>query len=472
MPHIRIFRHYLHTPYLVMAAVETVVLFGCAFLGFLTRNEELPPFYDYFWAATVFALAQVVTMVAMGVYESRVREGYTGMMLRTAVAMFLLGSMFIAILSYFVPNLAMGRGVLMFSIIEGFIIISLLRWGSSHLISEDTLKKNVLVLGAGQRALKIATRMRRRSDRRAFRLHGFAQIDNSEDVVSTRGGELVELDCALPEYCDRYNIDEIVVAVDERRRNTDAGGGLPLEELLNCRLSGIEVVDIQAFIEREAGKLDVDLLHPSWIVFSDGFVAHSWRYATKRIFDLAISLVALLFVWPIMLLTTIAIYVDSGFRGPILYRQTRVGLDGKPFKVMKFRSMRTDAEQDGQAVWASKDDPRITRVGAIIRKTRIDELPQLANVLLGDMSFVGPRPERPEFVEELDEAIDYYDHRHRVKPGITGWAQLCYPYGASVEDSKEKLQYDLYYLKNHSILLDMIILLQTVEVVLIGDGAR
>jgi len=455
-----------------MAAVETVVLFGCAFLGYLTRNGEMPPFYDYFWAATVFALAQVVTMVAMGVYESRVREGYTGMMLRTAVAMFLLGSMFIAILSYFVPNLAMGRGVLMFSIVEGFVIVSLLRWGSSHLISEDTLKKNVLVLGAGQRALKIATRMRRRSDRRAFRLHGFAQIDNSEDLVSARGGELVELDCPLPEYCDRYNIDEIVVAVDERRRNTDAGGGLPLEELLNCRLSGIEVVDIQAFIEREAGKLDVDLLHPSWIVFSDGFVAHSLRYATKRVFDLLISLVALLFIWPIMLLTTIAIYVDSGFRGPILYRQTRVGLDGKPFEVMKFRSMRTDAEQDGQAVWASKDDPRITRVGAVIRKTRIDELPQLANVLLGDMSFVGPRPERPEFVEELDEAIDYYDHRHRVKPGITGWAQLCYPYGASVEDSKEKLQYDLYYLKNHSILLDMIILLQTVEVVLIGDGAR
>ena len=173
-----------------------------------------------------------------------------------------------------------------------------------------------------------------------------------------------------------------------------------------------------------------------------------------------------------MLLTAIAIFVDSGFRGPILYRQSRVGLDGKTFDVMKFRSMRTDAEQDGQAVWASKDDPRITRVGAVIRKTRIDELPQLANVLLGDMSFVGPRPERPEFVEELDEAITYYNHRHRVKPGITGWAQLCYPYGASVEDSKEKLQYDLYYLKNHSILLDMIILLQTVEVVLIGDGAR
>jgi len=202
------------------------------------------------------------------------------------------------------------------------------------------------------------------------------------------------------------------------------------------------------------------------------FIANSWRYATKRAFDILISLTALLLVWPIMLAATIAIWVDSGFRGPILYRQTRVGLNGKPFPVMKFRSMRTDAEVDGQAVWASKDDPRVTRVGAFMRKTRVDELPQLANVLRGDMSFVGPRPERPQFVEELDEAITYYNHRHRVKPGITGWAQLCYPYGASVEDSKEKLQYDLYYLKNHSILLDMIILLQTVEVVLIGDGAR
>jgi len=235
-----------------MAAVEAVVLFCCAYLGYLSRNLELPPFSDYFWAATVFALAQVVTMVAMGVYESRVREGYTGMMLRTAVAMFLLGSMFVAILSYFVPNLAMGRGVLMFSIVEGFIVISILRWGSSHLISEDTLKKSVLVLGAGQRALKIATRMRRRADRRAFRLHGFAQIDNGQDAVSAKGGEIVELDCPLPEYCERHNVDEIVVAVDERRRNTDAGGGLPLEELLVCRLSGIEVVDIQAFVEREA----------------------------------------------------------------------------------------------------------------------------------------------------------------------------------------------------------------------------
>ena len=472
MPHIRIFRHYLHTPFLLMAAAELLVLVACAYLGFYTRNGYLPRFADYIWAATVFATVQIIMMMAMGVYESRVREGYTGMMLRTAVAMFLLGSMSVAVLSYFIPNLAMGRGVLLLSCVEGFLVISLLRWGSAHLISEDMLKKSVLVLGTGQRALKVATRMRRRSDRRAFRLHGFAMNDRAEDLVSERGADVLRIDEPLPSYCDRHQIDEIVVAVDERRRNAEASGGLPLEELLDCRMSGIEVVDVQAFVEREAGKLDVDLLHPSWMVFSDGFVSNTWRNASKRAFDVFVSFLLLVLIWPIMALTAIAIYVDSGFKGPILYRQSRVGLNGKEFNVLKFRSMFTDAEIDGQAVWAAKDDPRITRVGAIIRKTRIDELPQLVNVLRGDMSFVGPRPERPEFVQELEQGIAFYGHRHRVKPGITGWAQLCYPYGASVEDAKEKLQYDLYYLKNHSILLDLIILLQTVEVVLIGDGAR
>lgn len=447
-------------------------MFACAFLGFTTRNLYLPVFTDYFWPAFTFAIIQVITMVAMGVYESRVREGYTGMMLRTAVALFLLGSMSVAVLSYFVPVLAMGRGVLIFSIIEGFVAVSLIRWGSTYLFSEDALKKTVLVLGTGQRALKVATRMRRRSDRRAFRLHGFVALDQEPSAVAEAGGDVLHIDEPLSAYCERHEIDEIVVALDERRRNREANNGLPLEELLDCRLSGIDVCEIQAFVEREAGKLDVDLLHPSWMVFSDGFVLNAWRSGTKRIFDVLASLTLLFFVWPILLLTTLAIWLDSGCKGPILYRQSRVGLNGVPFDVLKFRSMYTDAEQAGKAVWAAKDDPRITRVGSVIRKTRIDELPQLMNVLRGDMSFVGPRPERPQFVEELIENITFYDHRHRVKPGITGWAQLCYPYGASVDDSKEKLQYDLYYLKNHSILLDMIILLQTVEVVLIGDGAR
>ena len=278
-------------------------------------------------------------------------------------------------------------------------------------------------------------------------------------------------DVSIKAYCDREKVNEIVIAMDERRRNQDSGGGIPLDDLLECRMSGIEICDVQAFIEREVCKVDVDLLHPSWMVFSDGFVHNVWRDITKRSFDVFTALSVLLVTLPVMAVTALIIWVEGRFRDPILYRQDRVGLNGETFSVMKFRSMRTDAEKDG-AVWAQQNDPRVTRVGAFLRKSRIDELPQLFNVLRGDMSFVGPRPERPVFVDELSENIPFYRERHRVKPGITGWAQLCYPYGASTEDAKEKLQYDLYYLKNHSILLDLVILLQTVEVVLVGDGAR
>jgi sugar transferase (PEP-CTERM system associated) len=283
---------------------------------------------------------------------------------------------------------------------------------------------------------------------------------------------VIRLDGSLSGFCEEHQVQEIIVAMDERRRNRESGGGLPLDELLSCRMSGIEVCDVQAFIEREAGKLDIELLQPSWMVFSDGFVHGTLRTGTKRAFDVLASVGLLLVTWPVMLITALAILAESSFKGPVLYRQQRVGLDGRYFEVTKFRSMHIDAERDGKAVWAAENDPRVTRVGAIIRRIRIDELPQIFNVLRGDMSFVGPRPERPEFVQDLEGRIPYYSHRHRIKPGITGWAQLCYPYGASLADSQEKLQYDLYYLKNHSLLLDLIILIQTVDVVLVGEGAR
>jgi sugar transferase (PEP-CTERM system associated) len=329
------------------------------------------------------------------------------------------------------------------------------------------------VLGTGHRAEKIASRMRRKYDQRGFRILGYVAFDkNGLDLVSKHQADIIRVDGSLAEFCEEHQVQEIIVAMDERRRNRESGGGLPLDELLACRMSGIEVCDVQAFIEREAGKLDIDLLQPSWMVFSDGFVRSTVRGGTKRAFDLVASLGLLLVTWPVMLITALAILIESGFKGPVLYRQQRVGLDGRYFEVTKFRSMHTDAERDGQAVWASENDPRITRVGAVIRRIRIDELPQIFNVLRGDMSFVGPRPERPEFVRDLETRIPYYGYRHRIKPGITGWAQLCYPYGASLTDAQEKLQYDLYYLKNHSLLLDLIILIQTVDVVLVGEGAR
>jgi sugar transferase (PEP-CTERM system associated) len=237
-------------------------------------------------------------------------------------------------------------------------------------------------------------------------------------------------------------------------------------------MNGVTVIDLLTFFERETGRVRHDILQPSWMIFSDGFLKGSTRAVIKRMFDIGVSLGMLAVVWPFMLLTALAIKIESRFNGPILYFQQRTGENGEPFNVMKFRSMHTDAEKDGIARWAKKNDSRITRVGSFIRKTRLDELPQIFNVLRGDMSFVGPRPERPEFVEKLEEKIPYYAERHRVKPGITGWAQIRYPYGASEQDSSAKLEYDLYYVKNYSLFLDMLILLQTAEVVLWGKGAR
>ncbi|MFU8816859.1 MAG: TIGR03013 family XrtA/PEP-CTERM system glycosyltransferase [Pseudomonadales bacterium] len=462
----------MHTPILLTALAEGVLLTLAPYIGSYLRTGEIPGGLDLLFPSLTFATVLVVAMLSMGVYEAKIREGVAGMMLRTAVAIFLLGAMATAILSYVLPDLAIGRGVLLLTCVSAFILLAVWRWLTGHFLNEEVFKRRVVVLGTGERALKIAARMRRRVDQRGFVLLGFIEPNAAADTdaISDRGAKVIRINEPLADYCRQNEVDEIVVAMDERRRN--GGSGLPLDELMECRLQGVEVCDIQEFIEREAGKVDVDLLRPSWMVFSDGFVVSAWRSSTKRSFDLLASALLLFFVWPIMLITALAIWIESRFRDPILYRQERVGLDGKPFQVLKFRSMATDAEKEGQAIWAQQNDPRVTRIGAAIRKTRIDELPQLFNVLRGNMSFVGPRPERPVFVDELNEAIPYYAQRHRVKPGITGWAQLRYPYGASVDDAKEKLQYDLYYLKNHSLLLDMIILLQTVEVVLVGEGAR
>jgi sugar transferase (PEP-CTERM system associated) len=256
------------------------------------------------------------------------------------------------------------------------------------------------------------------------------------------------------------------MAMDDRRQQ------FPLKELLDCRLDGLEISELATFLERETGKVYLDAVNPSWIIFGGGFKASSFQQGLERAFDIVASLLLLGLASPLMLFTAAAIRIEDGLRAPVLYRQLRVGQFGVPFGVLKFRSMRTDAEQDGQARWAVSNDPRVTRVGAFIRKTRLDELPQLWNVLRGDMSFVGPRPERPEFVSQLEQSIPYYRERHAVKPGITGWAQLCYPYGSSERDALEKLQYDLYYVKNRGLIFDIVILLQTVEVVLWGKGAR
>jgi sugar transferase (PEP-CTERM system associated) len=265
--------------------------------------------------------------------------------------------------------------------------------------------------------------------------------------------------------CERLGVTEVVVAMDDRRR------GFPIRDLLECRLAGVDVTELLTFLERETGRVRLDVLNPSWMIFGQGFRRDPLRLFSSRSLDVLASLAIFVLSAPVMLLTVLAIKLEDGLRAPALYSQKRVGLAGRAFNVYKFRSMRVDAEHDG-VQWARQGDPRVTRVGAVIRKLRLDELPQIFNVLRGHMSFVGPRPERPEFVAELSEKIPYYVQRHSVKPGITGWAQLCYPYGSSEQDALEKLQYDLYYIKNNSLLFDIAILVQTAEVVLLGKGAR
>ena len=308
--------------------------------------------------------------------------------------------------------------------------------------------------------------LRRRVDRRGFRIVGHVALPTDESVA-VDSADLVELgNRTLLEYCIDNDVDEIVVAADERR------GAMPLEQLLEVKLHGLEVIDLLSFFEREQGKLPLDILRPDWLIYSDGFERGVLRDIVKRTFDILASLLILSITWPFMIAAAVAIKLEDGPAAPVFYRQIRTGFLGRPFGVMKFRSMSVDAESAGGAQWATKNDSRVTRVGEFIRQTRIDELPQILNVLRGDMSFVGPRPERPHFVEQLEEQIPYYRERHAVKPGITGWAQVCYPYGASLRDSVQKQEFDLFYIKNHTIFLDMLILCQTAEVVLFGKGAR
>jgi sugar transferase (PEP-CTERM system associated) len=263
----------------------------------------------------------------------------------------------------------------------------------------------------------------------------------------------------------RNQVDEVVVAVRERR-----GSGLPLNDLLACKLAGVRVLDVSSYYERASGQVRLDSLRASWLIFGEGFRQGTVRVLVKRLFDIVFSLLLLLAASPTMIVTAVLIVLESGF--PVLYRQERVGQGGRVFRVLKFRSMRTDAEQDGKPRWAASNDDRVTRVGRVIRKLRIDELPQLFNVLKGDMSLVGPRPERPFFVDQLSGEIPFYAARHSVKPGVTGWAQVRYHYGSTVEDAVQKLQYDLYYVKNHSLFLDLVVLFETVGVVLTGAGAQ
>ena len=351
----------------------------------------------------------------------------------------------------------------------GCAIACFWRWisgRSRHVL--DYIERRVLILGAGQQAATLWTLLNPERSH-GVNIVGFLRYHETEETARPPDRRIpveriAETGQPLVDYATAARVDEIIVAFDSAEQR------LPERELLDCRLRGIAVNDSISFIERETGRIGIDETNMRWLVFSPGFRRGRWRASAKRASDIVISSILLALLWPAMLVTAIMIRRDSP--GPVLFRQTRVGLGGKPFTMYKFRSMRQDAEADGKARWAATNDDRITKVGRFLRLTRLDELPQLYNVLRGDMSLVGPRPERPEFVEGLAREIAFYNERHSVRPGITGWAQTSFAYAATVEDTKTKLEYDLYYVKNHSLFLDLLVLIQTFKVAMKGDGAR
>src|SRR5688572_29927517 len=463
----RFFRMYLKVPVVLLALIEAGLFFFAPYQAAALRfgsavADNATPTGQLWPTALLFSVVTVISLFAMGLYTTRQRSTRTGMVLRIFAGV-LNAAALSALVYYLVPNLEIGRGMLALTAcvaVAGSIIARML---FDHIVDQDLFKRRVLVYGAGRRAASLLE-LRRRSDQRGFRIIGFIRTEGDETAAPSE--RILQRPDDLYAWVVQNPIDEIVVAMDDRRR------GFPMHEFLECRLAGIEILELPTFLERETGKVRLDVLNPSWIIFGEGFRASLLQRVVERTVDIVVSLALLTLAAPAILLTALAIKFEEGLDAPILYRQRRVGQHGVVFDVLKFRSMRVNAEQPGQAIWAARDDPRVTRVGSFMRKTRIDELPQLVNVLRGDMSFVGPRPERPEFVQKLEHTIPYYRERHSVKPGITGWAQLCYPYGSSEKDALEKLQYDLYYVKNRSLLFDLAILVQTVEVVLWGKGAR
>ena len=451
----------------VQLALEFVLIVFAVLIASRIRFSHDPNTYAQFIGelgllkALLVASFITLSKACFGLYQVHVRYKRSDLLLRQTLA-FAFGGIGLLVLYYVLPGAYIGRGVLAIALVLGFLMSILARVLLEYALGLESFRRRVLVLGAGNNADLINTRLRRKADRKSFKIMGFVPV--ADQLVAMRNELLVDSKDNLSDLADSLHVDEIVVATDERR------GALPMQDLLLCAQHGIAVTDLSTFFERELGVVVLNTSDPSWLVFAGDFNHSTMRLLSKRLFDLIAASTLLLVAWPFMLIVAGLVRLESA--GPIFYRQTRVGQDGLSFELYKFRSMRVDAESDGVARWAVSHDDRTTFVGRFIRSTRLDELPQLANVILGEMSFVGPRPERPQFVDMLNQQIRYYSVRHCMKPGLTGWAQLRYRYGASVDDAAEKLKFDLFYVKNHGLLFDLTILLQTVEVVLFRRGSR
>jgi sugar transferase (PEP-CTERM system associated) len=448
---------------LVLWVLELLLVFlavrVAAWLRFLHDPDTHAAFvHDEPLRGLIVAAFVTFAMAAFGLYQAYVRYQRHDLVLRLVLS-FVFGGIGLLVLYYLVPQVYIGRGILAMALPLALLAVLGSRKLAQQLFRGEGFKRRILVLGAGNNAALIHAALHAHP---SLLMVGFLPLPSQPIKVPDE--LLVHPVCSLAEFGRRLRVHEIVSAPDERR------GGLPMEEMLACAQAGIIVTDLSSFLEREIGMVEVAAVDPSWLLFSGGFDHSLPRRLSKRFFDLVAASTLLLVAWPLMLGVALGIWLESGT--PVLFRQSRVGEGGRVFDLLKFRSMRLDAESDGVARWARQGDDRVTRFGRFIRLTRLDELPQLFNVLRGQMSLVGPRPERPFFVDQLSSSIRYYPVRHCVKPGLTGWAQLRYPYGASVEDAREKLKFDLFYAKNHNLLFDLVILVQTLEVVVFRHGAR
>ena len=460
---IRLFKHYIPHAVILLGLLDLALLILAGELAWQVRASQAgvdPGQFADRWIALVGSAAVVwLAMISVGVYGPYALRSlrFAGARLLVAIS---LGIIALAFIDFLLQADAFWRSTLVYGM--GFAILVLVadRLVLNSFLGSSAFRRRVLVLGAGDRAQRL--RALGEKPEAGFAIVSYIAMSEPERVVE----EAIPREAIhdLGRFVENLGVSEVVLALQERRNS------LPLKDLLRIKTKGVHVNDFSSFLERETGRVDLDTLDPSWLIFSDGFSSgRMFSSAVKRVFDVTASLVLLLLTFPIILLFALAVKLDS--KGPAFFRQDRVGLYGETFQLIKLRSMRTDAEKDG-AKWAEKNDPRITRIGRFIRKVRIDELPQTWSVLKGHMSFVGPRPEVPQFVEALEEDIPFYGERHMVKPGITGWAQINYPYGASNEDSRKKLEFDLYYAKNYTPFLDLVVLLQTVRVILFPEGAR
>jgi sugar transferase (PEP-CTERM system associated) len=459
---IRIFNHYVHRSALrgMLFDLALVLMVAIVAVGLQVSSvDQAVPLAGKHVVS--FAACLFVINSASGLYESA-HAASPGRSVARALLVLMVALPLTYAIFGLLPSTFSNRGTVQLSMMAGVSALILRRAYLSHSSAAAAGQTRILIFGAGPAAVVVGNTLKA-ADPNAF-IVGYVAGPNERDPAVPLN-QILAMDGTLPDLARQHGVDEIVVALTERR-----AGSMPLRQLLDCKVSGTNVYDLNTHFEKTLGQIRVDYLNASWLIFGDGFNQGAWRTGVKRVFDIFCATLLCILSAPIMALAALIIKMESP--GPVLYRQERVGQNGRTFSIAKFRSMRTDAEKDGKPVWAAANDNRVTRVGQIIRRLRIDELPQLFNVMRGDMSLVGPRPERPFFVEQLTQEIPFYALRHSVKPGVTGWAQVRYPYGATVEDSQEKLQFDLYYVKNHTLFLDLVVLLETVGVVLTGKGAR